>query len=603
MMRQYFLFLFTLIAVFSAVTLSAQDPRLAVQYMQDREFEKAAELFKILSEKQPGNTYYLNQYLECLMQMEDYNLAEQTLEREIKRRPNDMELYATYGGLLERMGKGDLAEKQYQKAIKNLPTDRVSIMKLGSSFTKANKYDLAIEVYEEGEKLFKDDRPFSYNLADLYRRKGEASPMIYHYLNSLERSPSSIKTIQNIFQRYLDEEGFKELQKQLFKRMQTDQDNVLYPEMLAWLFTQKKDFRNAIRQVKAIDQRINDDGQRVFNMGQTALYEKDYDNAIVAFNYIIEDKGRSSRYYIEAKKAVLATRRQKITDGFQYDVEDLKVLEKEYQDFLEEFGYSSLTAEIVKELAELQAFYMNDMESGIETLEELLKYRAIRRDVLAKAKLKLGDYYLMSGDRWEATLLYSQVDKDFGDEILGQEARFRNARLSYFVGDFEWAQSLFDILKASTSRFIANDAIDLSVFITDNLGLDTTAVPLGMYAEAEMLLFQNDIDGALALVQDLRTEFPKHKLEDDILYLEARVFEKRHLYEDAIKKYREIVDEYPEGIRADNALFAIGRLYEEQLKDYEKARAAYEELFIEYNNSTYSIDARKRYRILRGDNI
>jgi len=583
--------------------LKAQDPRLAFQYMQDREYEKAAALFKILADKTQGNDYYFTQYLECLMQLDDFKGAEKAIEQEIKKRPKDMELYINMGMLYERMGNGDQAEKQFEKAIKNIPAERHIIMKMGNAFTKANKYDLAIQVYEKGESIYAAERPFSYNLADLYRRKGDASKMIFYYLNNLERSPSSLESIKSIFQRFLGEADYPELQNQLYQRAQADQENPLYPELLAWLFIQRKDYRNALRQVKSIDQRLNETGIRVFNLGQSALFEKEYDIAIAAFDYITEEKGRNSRYYIEAKKASLNAQRKKITDGYNYAVEDLKVLESKFTQFLEEFGYNSMTAPIISELADLQAFYLNDLPAAIQTLESLLKYKGVNSTVLANAKLNLGDFYLMSGDRWEATLLYSQVDKDFGEEVLGQEARFRNARLAYFVGDFEWAQSMFNVLKAATSRFVANDALDLSVFIMDNLGLDTTDVPLKMYAEADLMIFQNKLDEALEIIQNLRMQFPEHKLEDDILYLEAQIHEKRKNYILAAEKYQLIVDNFPEEIRADNALYALAQLYEFKLNDPDKARTYYEQLFLEYNSSTFAIDARKRYRILRGDNI
>ena len=580
-----------------------QDPRLGFQYMQDREFEKAAEIFKTLSDKSPGNDYYFGQYLECLMQMEKFEEAKKAIDVEIKRRPKDTDLLVTQGMLIERMGNGPEAEKLYAKAIKTLPTDRNVIMKLGNAFTKANKFDLAIQVYEKGEEIYKEERPFSYNLADLYRRKGDNSKMVFHYLNSLERSPASLESIKNIFQRFLSEEDYPDLQAQLFKRAQADQDSPVFPELLAWMFIQRKDYRNAYRQLRAIDQKLNETGIRVFNLGQTALFEKEYDIAIQSFEYIVNEKGRNSRYYIEAKKAALNAERRKITEGFDFTPNDLKSLETKFISFLEEFGYNSLTAPIITELADLQAYYMNDMPAAIKTLENLIQYKGVNREILARAKLELGDYYLMTGDRWEATLLYSQVDKDFGDEILGQEARFRNARLSYFVGDFEWAQSLFNILKASTSRFIANDALDLSIFIMDNLGLDTTDVPLKLYAEADMRMFQNQFGESVQLIQSLRTQFPGHKLEDDLLYLEAQILKRQHKYEEAAAKYLTIVEQFPEEIRADNALFALAELYETKLNDIEKAKSYYEKLFLEYNSSTFAIDARKRYRILRGDNI
>jgi tetratricopeptide (TPR) repeat protein len=223
--------------------------------------------------------------------------------------------------------------------------------------------------------------------------------------------------------------------------------------------------------------------------------------------------------------------------------------------------------------------------------------------VMAKGKLSLADFYLMDSEIWEATLLYSQVDKAFTEDILGHEARYRNAKLSYYAGDFEWAQAQFDVLKASTSKLIANDALDLSVFILDNLGLDSTVAPLKLYAEADLLVFQNRFDDAFIKLDSLKTTFPDHSLEDDIYYTYAKIYLKQREFTKSAEMLQLIIDKYPEGIRADNALYELAMLYENQLNDIEKAKELYEKIFIEYSGSTFAVDARKRFRKLRGDDI
>ena len=222
---------------------------------------------------------------------------------------------------------------------------------------------------------------------------------------------------------------------------------------------------------------------------------------------------------------------------------------------------------------------------------------------MAKGKLSLADFYLMKGEVWESTLLYSQVDKEFKDDILGHEARFRNAKLSYYAGDYQWAQAQFDILKASTSKLIANDALDLSIFIMDNLGLDTIATPITMYSQAELFVFQNRFEDAFVKLDSLQTMFPGHTLQDDILYLEANILVKKREYQKAEVIYQKIIDEHLEEIRADNAMFKLASLYENQLNDLEKAQALYERIFIDFSGSTFAVESRKRFRKLRGDTV
>ncbi|MDG1434635.1 MAG: tetratricopeptide repeat protein [Saprospiraceae bacterium] len=579
------------------------DSKLAQQYFADGEFEKASVLYKRLFSKNNRNDYYLNRFMDCMLSLEKYSEAEKVIKKQLKKNPKQVQLYVTYGNIYERQYKDDEAVEQYEKAIKKMPADRFSITRLANAFINLTKYELAIQTYEKGANILKDQNIFAYNLGDLYRRKGDTEKMILNYLNSLAHNPNRLNSMKTLFQRYLSEDDFLELQTQLYTRIQDNDEVVAYPELLTWVFIQKKDYKNALRQVKALDRRLKENGGRIYRLAEIAANDKDYDAAIVAYNYIVREKGKMSSYYIESKRESLTCKRKKLVEGFDYTDQDLKTLEAEYQFFLNEFGKRKSTASIVAELADLEAFYLNDLDKAILLLQEMIEYRGLNRYILAKGKLSLADFYLMKGEVWESTLLYSQVDKEFKDDILGHEARFRNAKLSYYSGDYQWAQAQFDILKASTSKLIANDALDLSIFIMDNLGLDTIATPIMMYSNAELLVFQNRFEDAFIKLDSLQTMFPGHTLQDDMLYLEANILVKKREYQKAETIYQKIINEHLEEIRADNAMFELANLYENQLNNLEKAQALYERIFIDFSGSTFAVESRKRFRKLRGDTI
>ena len=584
------------------LALSAQTNQLAQQYFRDGEYEKAAELYLELSIKKPGNSFYFDRYVSSLLQLQRYDDAESALKKKLRKSPQEVALYVKYGQLLEEQYDEEGAKKQYQKAVDQLPADQYRITQLANAFIGMTKYEYAIRVYEKGDQLLKKKGVFSYNLGDLYRRKGEQGPMISNYLDALVTQPKRARQVRTYFQRYLDEDGLLEAQKQLYARIaDADEKDATYPEMLAWVFIQRKDYKAALRQARALDRRLDESGERVLKIGRMAANAREYETAIAAFDYIIEQKSPASALYLDAKREGLLTRRRAITDGYDYTRADLKILESAYDEFLDEFGLNSASARIAIQLAELQALYINDLDRAVAILNDVIAVNGIDPKVQARAKISLADYYLMQGEVWESTLLYSQVDKKFKEDLLGHEARFRNARLSYFRGDFEWAQSQFDVLKASSSRLIANDALDLSVFIIDNLGLDTTTLALQTYADAELLVFQNRFDEAFAKLDELRTAFPGHDLEDDIVYLKGNVFVKLRRYGEAAAAYQAVLDGYPESIRLDNSLWKLANLYENQLGDPEKAKTLYETLFMDYSGSILAVEARKKFRELRGD--
>jgi tetratricopeptide (TPR) repeat protein len=583
------------------VAYAQQPDKLAQEYYRNGEYEKAVVLYKQLYEQNPYSDFYFTRYLTSLLSLEDYKTAEGLIKKQIKAYPDKIQLYVNYGNLHERQFEMEKAREKYEEAIEQLPSERYQVIRLANSFVQLTKYDLALQTYEKGQKVLKDKKLFSYELGDLYRRKGDSQPMISNYLNALLENPSRLTSMKTLFQRYLIEDDFKELKIQLYDRIRENPNESIYPEMLTWLFIQDKDYKSALRQVRAMDKRLKENGGRVYRLAQTAARDKDYGTAIKAYMYIVDEKGKTNTYYIEAKREILICKRSQLVAGYDYTMEELRTLETEYFAFLTEFGKNKNTASIVLELAELEALYINDLDKAIELLAELVEFPGIQDQLQAKGKISLADYYLMQGERWEATLLYSQVDKDYKDDVLGQTARFKNAKLSYYMGDFEWAQAQFSILKASTSKLIANDALDLSVFIMDNLGLDTTVAPMYMFAKADLLAFQNQFDAAFEVMDSIKSQFPKHSLEDDILYTKAKIYLKQQDLAKAASLFEMVASDYPESIRIDNALFELAELNEFYLDDKTKATEFYKRIFMEHSASTFAVESRKRYQRLVKD--
>lgn len=588
-----------ILLLFTIPTITnSQSLKLAQQYYRDGEYEKAGTVYKKLFDKNKSD-YYFEKYIDCIISLEDYPLGIKELKKQIKKKPNEASYNVTYAKILEADGDQENAEIQYREAIEKVQTDKSHITRLANAFLAMARYDEATEVYEKGIKNSKDANSYAYNLGNLYLRKGNEPKMITQYLISIKVNPNLIKSIQNIFQRNLTEDGMLELQGQLYEKLSDDDDEV-YVTLLTWVFLQGKDYAGALRQVKALDKRNKEDGRRVYDIGIIALKDKDYITAIDAFEYLtVEKKGRTANY-IDAKQMELLARRYQILDQVVVEKNKLDTLAQKYALFLDEFPISRATAQTVMEYAQLEAVYRNNTSNAVELLNKLLELTSLDQNLKDEAKLMTADYYLISGERWESTLLYSQVDKARKDDILGHEARFKNAKLSYYFGDFEWAQAQFSVLKASTSKLIANDALELSVFITENLGLDTIVDPMEMYARSELLLFQHKYDEAFSTLDSINTVFPRHELEDDIYYAKAKIYTKLGNTAEAKALYNKIIKEFPEGIRADNSMFLLAELHE-KLDENEEAQKLYEKLFMDYSNSTLAMDARKKFRQLRGD--
>jgi outer membrane protein assembly factor BamD (BamD/ComL family) len=222
--------------------------------------------------------------------------------------------------------------------------------------------------------------------------------------------------------------------------------------------------------------------------------------------------------------------------------------------------------------------------------------------MLASCKLDLGDIYLLNNQPWEATLLYSQVEKEFQNSEMEQDAKLRNAKMAYYTGDFVWAKGQLGILKAATTKLIANDALNLQLLIADNTAADSAGNALKMYARADMLIFAEQPEKALKTLDSIDKKFPNNTLGDDILMAKARLMIAKKDFADAVIALKKIVELHPSELWGDDAVYMLGDIYENNLNDKEQGKVYYQKIITDYPGSLWLNEARKRFRILRGDN-
>jgi tetratricopeptide (TPR) repeat protein len=579
------------------------DEQLAAQYFQNKEYDKAAVYFEKLFNKNPQQLYYTN-YVTCLLEMKDFKKAEKFVKKQIKQNPDDLNYIVDLGTVYQASGDPSKAKDEYERAIKELSPDQNQVFTLAKAFIAIQEWDYAIDTYKKGRKFFRDTYPFSFELAEVYGKKGDTEAMINEYLDVLEINESYIQSVQNAMQNsfsvYADQKKNEMLKNELLKRIQKKPDYTIFSELLLWMLIQQKDFESAYVQAKALDKRKKEEGTRVMSIAQLAATNEAYDVSVKAYQYVIS-KGANSYYYINARMEMLDVMYKKIVSTNNYTLDDLIRLEISFKETLQELGKYAGTAPLIKKLAHLQAFYLHKTDEPIELLEEAIAMPQLSPTTQAECKLELGDVLLMTGDIWEASLTYSQVEKAFKHETIGQEAKFRTAKISYYNGDFEWAQAQLDVLKAATSKLIANDAMNLSLLITDNTAIDTNSVPLLMFAKAELLAFQNKDDLALRKLDSISLVFPDHALADDILFRKSHIMIKKGKYDEAVTLLEKIIDLYPGDILADDAIFRLAQLNDTKLNNPEKAMSLYEMLLEKYPGSLYTVEARKRYREMRGD--
>jgi len=589
----------------SAFAQAVTDEQLGLQYFNAREFEKSAALFERLFEEKP-TIYNYTYLLQSLLEINDLDKAEKIVKRQAKKNPDDSRYIVDQGYVLIRSNQSSKASKLFDEAIRELPADQRRIAELANAFQVRRENDYAIRAYMRGRQLLSPTYTFGFELANLYEVQGSFDKMTNEYIELLETRPDMQMQVQDRLQNSLnnDPEGLKSeaLRTALLKKVQKSPDDVPLSEMMLWLSVQLKDFDAALIQARALDRRLNENGSRVFALGQLCVSNGNYSTAAEAFTYVIE-KSKDVPLVLQSRVELLKSEYELVTRKYPIVRTDLVQLEGKYVKTLDEAGRNPLIYPLIRNLAHLRAFYLDNTASAIELLEELIGLTANEPVMRAECKLELADIYLFTGDPWEATLLYSQVDKAFKNEPIGHEARFRNARLSFYIGEFDWARAQLDVLKAATSKLIANDAMSLSLLITDNIEEDSSTVELGTYTRADLLLYRNKPDAALAVLDSLMTAFPLHSIIDDALMKKAEILMKQGNFSGAETLYQKVISDFGDGILGDDALFNLAQMYDKQLNDQVKAMAAYQELLVKYPGSLFTVDARKRFRVLRGDQV
>ena len=575
---------------------------LAVQFYNNAEFDKAVEIFESLYKRERSDEYY-EYLLQCYAQLKNYKDAEKLVEKKIKEFPQQAIYPIDLGYIYSLQEDEKKASKSFEKAISLMSADSQDIIYIARRFQKRKKDDWAIQTYLKGRKLINNDYPFSFELADIYRSQNKFNEMINEYLFVLEYGRYYLDDVETALSTAIGEDlgGKKKqiLKEALLKKIQEKPDNELYIEVLIWAYLQEKNFAAAYVQMKAIDKRKKEEGYRLLLLSDLAAKNNDYETATKALQYVI-DLGKNNMYYLQAKSKYLYVLTQKITTRNDYTNADLIQLDEAYKSTIKELGKNRYTIDLFKDHAHLQAFFLHQNKTAIKTLKEAINIGDATARQVADSKLELGDVYLISDSIWEASLLYSQVDLDFKNEIIGQDARYRNAKISYYTGDFKWAKAQLDVLKSATDRLIANDAMYLSILITDNTLLDTITTPLEMFARADLLEFQNKDSLCLLTLDSLENEYKsRYNLMDDVMYKRAEIAIKKHQYSEAAN-YLEKTYAYKD-LLADDALFKLAELYETVLNDKTKAQEKYQEIMFKFPGSIYVEEARKRFRILRGD--
>lgn len=573
------------------------------EYYQNSEYAKALTIYVNFIEDEKKLPFVYDKYLNCLTKLRKHEDSELFLKKLIKKYPNNLTYKTDLIQVYYLQGKNNDAQKVLDKFVKTCKDDAAQTPAIIEVLTKKSYFSTCKTIYLNERKSQRNDFIYCLEMAEIFKQEKNTPAMIQELIRVLMVNQNDKDFLKSRFQEYITtEEDFESFEKEVITRVQEEPTQYLYTDLLIWIHLQKKDFYRAFIQAKSYDKLTKMQGNKILEVGKIATENKDYETAIEIFDYLTREY-KTSPVYPTARKLKIETKEIWVKNTFPIQTANIRTLIKDYENLATELGRTQETIETVRNRALLYAFYLNSKDTAIALLNETLKYPWIPREFASQCKLDLGDIYLLKNESWESTLLYSQVEKEQKETLIGHEAKLKNAKLSYYTGQFAYAQEHLDVLKLATTREIANDALDLSLFILDNTGLDddSTHEALNQYAQAELLLFQNNFKAASQKLDSILLNFKDNSIEDEVCFLQAKVFRKTGEFQKAISKLESIGNKFKSDIYGDDAAFLYAEIFENDLKDKSKAEALYNKFIIDFPSSIYSAEARKRFRLLRGD--
>lgn len=573
---------------------------LASQYYQNKEFGKAAELYEQLYAGTKAEGYF-NMYFDCLLGIHEYEKAEKAIRKGLRGNSSDAYWYVQWGFLKKTMGQVAEAEKQYDKAIASV-ANPVEFPNLANQFLNRREYDFAEKVFLKA-RATQGNGTYNYELARVYYYMRSYDRMLNEYLAWIKLNEANTEMVKSNLLSVLsmdnDGEIIKQLKTGVLKHIQQEPNLIVYNRLLIWLFVQERNFVAATRQAIALDKRTGAEDASILDLANISASNKYYDEAAKAYDYIT-GKPKITEFYYQAIMQRMRMNYDRYVNEEMMNLARAKEIQEMFVKTFPVVGITPESTDLIIDYAHLLAFYLNQSADALKILNDGLAMKGITQPIALALKAELADVYVYSGDLWEAVITYSQVIEANKSAPVSDDVKFKKAKLGYYMGNFKWAKAQLDALRASTSKLIANDAMELSLFINENMESDSLTAPLQMFARADLQIFRNNFDGAIAVLDSVSQVYPDNSLADDVYFRKAGVLQKQGKYEEAAKFFDQVVKNYSWEILADNALYQLALLYEYKLNRKEEAKELFKKMMTDYPGSVYVVDSRMEYRKLEG---
>ena len=593
-------FIVILFLLFTSICTLAQqsDSQLAYTYYQAKEYDKAAEKFLKLYER-THSANFLDYYIICLINGKEYDKAEDTLKKLLKTDDSNKDFLIDLGYIYQQQGKTNKSEECYGKAIKKIIPQNTAIINLANKFKNIREYSWAIKTYQQGRILLKKPDAFLKELGDCYLMERDYEQMMPLFVRSLELNPGSINNItaQLSFARSNDIVNSIDpvIEKTLKSLCQKTDYLPVFDELAVWYNLQVRNYPQALRHAILLNNKSENKLHIFLNIALDAVNNKAFTQATEAYQKILDKGKENNSFYLPARKGILTCRYEQLRQS-PAERSDYLQIAGNCEKYMQEFGYTPTNIDILSLLAELYAYRLQQPDSADRLLDKAIRIPRLNPNTLSQLKSQRADLLTFMDNPWEATILYTQLEKANPNNDIGYEAKLKKAMLAYYAGDLLWAKAQFDVLKGATSKLISNDAIQMSHFIHMNYEAEGDNRDLEKMGRTEYLLYKQQFQEVLPRLDSLIGHCSPG-ISDYATLQEARSLCACFQDEEAAKLLSELKDRSEQVYIKAEALFQLAGLKRKQ-KELQQAKELYRLLVTDYSGSVYSIEAAKLYRDL-----
>lgn len=566
---------------------------LAQSYERSGSYDNAARIYEDLYREKPFNDNYFYGVVRTYKARNMFASLLPIVENHMKKY-KEAPIYILLGEIQWKTGNSADANASWDKAIEAAPDTDTTYARLARTQILLGLFDKAVYTLETGRENLGDQKIFADRLSQLYIATGDYNKGTNEIFNIFE-STGDISMAQGRLSALMtNPEAIDYISRALEeKNKRVTSSN--YKRIYAWFKRSTGDLEGAFGLIIEMDQLMSADGREILLFANNARNDGQYDISLKAYENIL-DRGKSNRHFQQAIYGFTRALEQKTFEKDTISDEEYETIIERYRNIIDEFPKSSTAFDCSYRIADIYIKHLKNNEGAVDELTNILENCRQPR-MKSKAANTLGEVHILMGNLKEANTVFHDVARLFRRSLpeAYNEALYKIAEIDYYSGEMDSAKAQFDRLIKHTNTDFANDALEKSGLIQENLKQPKALIE---FAAAELLEKQRKNEDAIEKyleVADMATGSPLAELS----FKRAGTLEfNRSNIKKSLDIFLTLTDKYPDSIYGDYALIYIGNSYL-SLNQKDKAKEAFTDLLVKYPRSIYLQEARNKIRMIR----